>query len=148
MGNVASSLIGAWRLLSFETRSATGETSYPFGPDAVGSLVYTDVGLVCATVCTLDRPRFAVSDAQQGTPDEYAAAGKTYISYVAQYSVNEDAGTVEHRFRHSAFPNWEGLSQTRYFSFGESGNRLELTTDPQEFGGQTVVGALVWERER
>lgn len=99
-------------------------------------------------MCTPDRPKFAVFDAQKGTPDEYAAAGRTYISYVAEYSVDAEAGAVQHRFRHSAFPNWEGLSQTRYYSVSDDGERLELTTDPQEFGGRTVVGALVWERER
>jgi hypothetical protein len=44
---------------------------------------------------------------------------------------HERGESVEHRFRHSAFPNWEGLSPTRYFSVSRDGERLELTTDPQ-----------------
>src|SRR3954447_4738896 len=147
MSNLSNPLIGAWRLVSFETRSSTGETAYPFGPEAVGALVYTVEGLVCATVCRPDRPRFAAFDAQRGTPDEYAAAGRAYISYVAEYLIDAEGGAVEHRFRHAAFPNWEGLSQTRYFSVTDDGERLELTTDAQVFGGDTVIAALVWERE-
>jgi hypothetical protein len=79
--------------------------------------------------------------------DKYAVAGRAYISYVAEYSIDAQGGTVEHRFRHAAFPNWEGLSQTRYFSLSDDGERLELTTDAQVFGGNTVTAALVWERE-
>src|SRR3954464_13804931 len=66
MSDLSNPLIGAWRLVSFETRFSTGETAYPFGSEAVGALVYTVEGLVCATVCRPDRPRFAPFDAQSG----------------------------------------------------------------------------------
>jgi hypothetical protein len=39
-----STLVGAWRLLSWENRTADGQVTYPMGIDALGSLLYTADG--------------------------------------------------------------------------------------------------------
>ena len=47
---IAKSLIGAWRLVSFEVDDATGPVTRPFGDDPKGSLIYTDTGQFSAFV--------------------------------------------------------------------------------------------------
>ena len=52
------SLIGAWRLLSFEFRNKDGQVSYPFGEDAVGYIIYSQDGYVSITIMSANRPKF------------------------------------------------------------------------------------------
>ena len=39
-----STLVGAWRLLSWENQAADGQVTYPMGTDALGYLLYTADG--------------------------------------------------------------------------------------------------------
>lgn len=138
--------IGSWRLKSFEARLSDGQVIYPFGQDADGVLTYTQDGRMSVAVWKANRQPFAISDQQRGTPDENTAAVRSYITYLGTFSVDREANTVSHVVEQSIFPNWNGGTQTRIYKFTDHGNRLELTTPPTPFGGQTLIGALVWER--
>jgi hypothetical protein len=46
----ADHFIGAWRLLSLEGRTSTGDVSYPFGKDAQGYLLYSREGYMSVSV--------------------------------------------------------------------------------------------------
>jgi hypothetical protein len=39
-------LIGTWRLVSWENRSADGQISYPLGKDGVGCIIYNPYGYI------------------------------------------------------------------------------------------------------
>lgn len=47
--------VGAWRLLSFEARTSSGEVSYPWGRDAVGVLLYGQDGYMAGSLMRADR---------------------------------------------------------------------------------------------
>ena len=81
MENEQISFVGAWKLISFEFRKDDGETIYPFGEKAQGSLIYTGAGRYSAQLMRVDRPRFAVLDQMRGTADEIEASYKGCISY-------------------------------------------------------------------
>jgi Lipocalin-like domain len=138
--------IGSWRLISFEARTAEGQVIHPFGTDAEGALTITRDGRVWATIWRANRQPFAINDQQLGTPEEYTAAVQSYISVVGDYDVNPSEGIFSYVVEQSIFPNWNGTTQTRFYSFSDQGRTMELTTAPTAFGGTTIVGALVWER--
>ena len=137
-------LLGTWRLVSFELRLSSGQTTYPFGKDAHGLLVYDAGGNFSVQLGRLDRPWFASGDMLRGTAHEMAAAYNGYIAYCGTYVVDKAEEYLTHQVRLSLFPNWNGRPQRRYFEL--SGGTLTLSTPPTPFGGHEVTGVLVWER--
>ena len=136
--------MGAWNLVSFESQVSDGETRYPFGRDAEGTLIYEVGGNFSAQVMQKGRPEFESGDIQNGTVDEISSAYKGYIAYYGTYIIDEAEGIMTHQVRGSLFPNFVGGDQTRYFKFTEG--QLTLSTPPMPYGGQTITALLVWER--
>jgi hypothetical protein len=143
--SVASRFVGAWRLVSSEFRRSDGRVSYPYGPDAVGMLIYDAAGRMAVQIMRPDRPLFAAGDLMNGTAEEIRFAFERYVAYCGTFHVDEQEGAVTHEITASLFPNWVGQGQKRYFQF--EGNRLTLTTPPSLAKGMTVTGVLIWERE-
>lgn len=141
---VLSDLLGTWRLLSFETRSADGVSSQPFGSDPSGILMYDPLGNFSVQLARAERPEFASDDMQVGSDDEIRAAYTGYAAYFGAYDVNDSDGFLTHNVDVSLYPNWQGLPQTRFFAL--SGGTLTLTTSPMALGGREITGVLVWER--
>ena len=137
-------LAGAWRLVSFEFRTADGSVIHPFGKHAQGTLIYTESGRYSAQVMRADRPRFAVGDQMLGSPEEMSANFKGCISYFGSYEVDRRAGTIVHHVEGSLFPNMQGGDQVRAFRLSE--HRLQLQTQSIPFNGQRAVGIFIWER--
>ena len=144
--SIAKSLIGAWRLVSFEVDDATGPVTRPFGDDPHGSLIYTDTGRFSALIMRRDRPRFADPDQINGTREEVDAGFKGCISYFGTYVLHPDDGFVVHQVHGSMFPNWEASEQIRFFEL--NANRLSLSTPPMQWGGGQAVARLVWEKSQ
>ncbi len=138
------SLVGAWRLVTFEFRKADGSVIHPYGEKARGSLIYTESGRYSAQLMRSDRPRFAIGDQMQGTRGEIEANYKGSISYFGTYQVDVENGFIIHHVESSIFPNMEGTDQKRFFELSE--DRLQLTTPPINLGGEKAVGVLLWER--
>ncbi len=64
-------LVGAWELVSFEATAPDGAVSYPFGPDAIGLLVYTDSGHMSVAIAEAGRPSFTSESRLSGTDDGF-----------------------------------------------------------------------------
>ena len=143
MEAIIGSLIGTWRLMSWESRAEDGRITYPFGLDAAGYVSYTADGLMFGFLTRANRPPFAEGDIFAGTPEEWTTAGRSFVAYCGPYDVTGD--TVVHHVEMSLFPNWIGHDQVRFIEL--DGDRLTLTTAPILAGGQTVH-SLVWERVR
>jgi hypothetical protein len=138
------SILGAWRLITFEFRKASGDVIYPYGEKARGSLIYTESGRYSAQLMRSDRPRFAIGDQMKGTSSEIEANYKGSISYFGTYQVDVENGFIIHHVESSIFPNMEGTDQKRFFEFSE--DRLQLTTQLINLGGDKAVGVLLWRR--
>lgn len=136
------SLVGTWKLVSWEFRSAAGEVSYPMGRNACGLLIYTPDGFMSATVMNSDRPPFMSPDMQKATVQEKVAAFDAYVSYCGTYEHRD--GTVVHHVRASLFPNWIGGDQERVIEWIE--DRLRLSTPPIMIAGIQRTAHLLWER--
>jgi hypothetical protein len=132
--------------VAFKATIASGQVLYPFGPDADGVLTYTREGRMSVSAWKANRQPFAINDQQKGTPSEYTAAMQSYIEYLGTFDVDPGAGTVSHHVEQSVFPNFNGTTQTRLYTFDDNYDTLSLSTPPVPFGGTTIVGALVWHR--
>jgi hypothetical protein len=135
-------LVGAWRLIAWETRSDDGQIDYPFGRDATGLLIYTDSGHMSVSIASAGREPFAAGDLLGGAVAEKARAMETYISYCGRYERRGES--VIHHVELSLFPNWAGHEQERRVSF--DADRLALEAPPLMINGAEQRARLLWER--
>ncbi|HZO31711.1 MAG TPA: lipocalin-like domain-containing protein [Chloroflexota bacterium] len=84
-----------------------------------------------AAVMRANRRPFAGDDLLEGTPEEWATAGRGYVTYCGRYDVSVEA--VVHHVEMSLFPNWTEADQVRLMTL--NGDHLTLTTGPTEAGG-------------
>jgi Lipocalin-like domain len=138
----ANTLIGTWKLVSFEVRSEDGSVTFPWGSDVTGQVIYGPDGYMSGCLMPANRPSFASADVMGGSAAEFEAAMKSYIGYAGPYSLERDR--VIHHANVSLFPNWTGTDIERFYEV--DGNRLTLSTPPSVFGGYKVTAALVWEK--
>lgn len=142
----AHRFVGTWRMTEFKAVTGTGQTVYPMGQDAGGLIIWTDEGYMNGTIWRAGRQNFASPDQQLGTPEEFSAAGKSWVNYLGTYTVDAEAGTITHHVEQSFFPNWSGGHQVRFYRFTDKYDRLTLSTPPIPFGGTTIVASVSFER--
>jgi len=136
----AQTLVGAWRLVSVETRDEGGELVRR--GERNGYLIYSPGGYMSVSFMKEGRPVFKSGDIRGGTVEEKIAAINGYVSYAGRYKVKDSA--VVHRIEVSLFPNWVGESQERAYRL--EGDRLTLSTPLMLVGGRRLSTHLVWER--
>jgi hypothetical protein len=141
-------LVGAWELTSYVERDVTnGEENQPFGERPVGLILYTPDGYMSAQLQRADRAPFADGDLLRASPEEYAAAGNSYLAYSGRFFVDEGKKSLIHEMAVSFFPNWFGRRQVRIVKI--AGDVLQLSTDgPQRFNGTLKTAALTWRRAK
>jgi hypothetical protein len=139
-----ASFTGAWKLISSEMRTASGEVHYPLGENCAGRLVIDGDGNFSAQLMRRNRPLFASDDVVRGTDAEIRSAYQGYVSFWAQMEVDETKKEISYIVEGSLFPNWLGHRNLRYYEFDD--NRLTLKTPPFRMADQQVTGVLIWER--
>lgn len=132
--------IGVWKLVSIEYHR--GDRIFYPKDHFRGYIIYTPNGYMSVHIMASKRHHFRSEDWLNGTPEEYAASGKTYTGYCGRYEVREN--TVIHHVEMSHFPNWVGTDFVRYFDV--HGDTLTLRTPPMLIEGHTQIGQLVWQR--
>ena len=102
------SLLGTWRLVSFEARDAKGQLQYPLGEHVSGLLVYDAGGNMSAHVMRMDRPLFAANDPGRGTDAEVRAAFEGHASYFGDANGNtpRSGGIVSELDRQRSAPSF------------------------------------------
>ena len=81
-------LVGVWRLVSSEFRTASGQTIHPLGEDATGQAIFSESGYVSAQLMRQGRPAFASGDQAAGTPQQH------FDQRPAEFTTCESTGTV------------------------------------------------------
>ena len=151
-----SELIGAWSLLAWTARSASGETSQPFGERPQGILVYTAGGTMCSSFSRAERAPLGLSlgeitaarrywmglDAGTAPPAaevraRFVEAALHFNSYGGRYEIEGER--VHHQVEVALYPDWIGKRLSRTFRF--EGQRLTLSF---EAGG--LSDRLEWLR--
>jgi len=138
----ALTVVGTWRLESFESRSTDG-TAHPMGERPDGLLIYTSTGWMAVHISHAERTPFASPDPLLASPAAQAHAFATsFITYCGRYEVS--GGKVRHHVEVSVHPNWTGVTFEREFTM--DGDTLVLRTPPHEIGGRTISSELRWRR--
>ena len=140
MKSVSSRLIGAWRLVSYETQDAKDRRGKPYA-DAVGRLTYDGHGNMSGQVM---RPHRARVEVGKGNAQTVRAAYIGYIAYFGSYDVAADGASVVHHVEGALNPEWVGGKQVRKLRF--EGDRLVLSADVRK-AGEIVTHTLTWERD-
>jgi hypothetical protein len=137
--------VGTWTLVSIQYVRPDGRKIEPFGPNAMGLLVFDATGHFATQVMAADRPKFASNNRMIGTGEEYKAASHGVVAYFGTYTVNEADSVVTLHIERSSFPNWESTDQKRTFSFVNDElhyTAASSTANPGE------SAQLVWKRAR
>ncbi len=92
-----------------------------------------------------ERPKSSINDKSKATNEEIKSAFDGFEAYFGTYEIDEEKKIVSHHIVGSLFPNWEGMTHTRFAEF--SGNQLTLKTPPMQYGGETISGTLIWQRK-
>jgi hypothetical protein len=139
-----NSLIGTWRLVSYEQRGSDDRVSFPLGRQPLGYLVYAADGYMSVQMMARQRPGLPGGDVGAGSTEDKAAALDTYRAYCGPYEIAGDR--VIHHVQISSWPNRAGTDLVRLMTFVEG--RLHLRTAPFNAGGVTQTAELVWVRAR
>ncbi len=135
------SLVGTYKLISWENRHESGEISYPLGPDAQGIISYSNDGYIFVHIMAANRKAYSSGDLFGGETSEIVAGATTHISYCGTYNI--DKHDVIHKVHISSFPNWVSTEQRRRFDF-MNGN-LSLSAQGLQIGNETVAAYLIWQ---
>lgn len=132
-GTLASRLVGTWQLLELRDTDAGGSTTYPYGKQPRGYIVYDPTGHVHIQVMrTPTAPRFAAGDSH-GTDQEVRAAYDGYVAYFGTYDVDESRGEVIHHVEGSLMPSYTDTDQPRPIKVDGDELVIEATTSEGHF---------------
>ena len=145
----ADKFVGAWTMVSWVMTDTDGNESYPYGPEAVGQIVYTETGRVAVHQMN---PDAELPDVAGLTPSEaLARIATTFFAYYGTYTVDESAGTVTHHLEGAMEPTWVGTDQVREFEFVGDDRLILLVTQDNELArsvGAAGTNVVAWERVR
>jgi len=141
--------LGTWKLVSSENAYPDGrKVPYPdLGPNAIGFLMYTPDGHMCAQLMKAGRQRWA--DDVQPSASESVTALDGFASYCGTFQVRESDRTMIHRPQTAWSPNFVGSEQLRPYHlvsqdrFFFRGTEMEKQKDGSEV---QITRTITWER--
>ena len=145
MTTLASELIGTWRLVSREDRTAAGERRIDpgLGADPVAILIYDDAGNFAAQFMKRDRSIDAVAvPGRAGLNNSAAVYG--YDAYFGTYKVDETSRSVTQVLDGALSPGDVGKVVTREMRV--DGEMLTIDVATTSDDGQPVTRTLIWRR--
>ncbi|HEY2133628.1 MAG TPA: lipocalin-like domain-containing protein [Acetobacteraceae bacterium] len=123
-------IVGTWRLVAALARDAAGNTlPSPFGPKAMGRVVFNADGRMMAVLC-------------DGRPDLPAGTPRDYASYCGNYTF--DGSTLVTRVDAASDPARIGTDQVRGVRF--EGDLMVLRPPPRQNAGGPEQREITWER--
>ena len=139
--------IGVWNLVRWVITDRPGDDVYPFGPNAEGQIIFTDVGDFSAHV---RNPDSEIPDLSGKTTDEvFGEIISTYFGYYGTYRIDSDENRVLMDVRGAVAPGWVGSEQMRNVAFTDDG-KMQLSNysdDPTSVAaGADGNNVLTWER--
>lgn len=129
-------IVGAWRLVSFETHEPDGSVTYPYGERPAGLLMYDATGRMSAQVMRRDRRLLTSNDLEMVAPEDLKIAIEGFTAFFGRYEVDEKERVITHHVEGHLLPNSVGKSLRRNFEL--SSDRLILMPTPTR--------RVTWER--
>jgi hypothetical protein len=143
--DATASIIGTWRLISYQSRSADDAVTDLYGPTPLGQLIYDNDGHMSVHLLKPGLPICNTLDRRQCPDREARAAFDNYLGYWGRYQINSKKNAVTHHVDGASVPDWVGTSQERFFKL--EGARLILTTPSMKVAGVESIQTIVWERQ-
>lgn len=137
-------LTGTWLLDHYQITGQQGQPILLWGSNVSGILIYTDNGYMSVQVSNNDRSAFAQNDFLAGNPDEVRSAFEGYTAYFGRYEYQAKNGFVYHHVQQSVFPNWNGITHTRFVTLNN--DTLILGTPPISIKGEPCVMQMHWKK--
>jgi hypothetical protein len=137
-----TSLVGTWRLVSYEDRS-DGTTEYPYGTNPAGLLIYDATGHMAIQIMKTPPPRVASGDEYKVAVQEKAALLDGYVAYFGTYTVDWVKRVVTVVAQGDLYSVYIGREEQRPFDL--NGDRLTLTPQWKQ-DGKLIHGIRVFER--
>ena len=138
-----AALLGGWTLERWSIDWSDGRpTSYPFGEDASGLLLYASGGCMSAGISRKGRSGLGGGNVRHAPESARAAAFDGYFQYQGRFRVL--GNVVEHHVTHSLNPDFVGTVQRREALLED--DRLELRAEERTQEGTTRLHRLVWRR--
>jgi hypothetical protein len=104
--------------------------------------MYLPNGYMSVHMMTKERRPFASGDHYNGTFEEYAEAGKSYIGYCGTYTIRENA--VIHHVDVNYFPNHVGVDHVHNVTLDS--DKLALTPPPRLVEGVQQTTHITFQK--
>lgn len=141
----SNKVVGTWRIVSATVVGVDGTTSYPYGPEPKGMLVFTSDMHFVEFLHDPRIPRFKSNERGGGTDEENRAVMAGTLALYGRYTVDADGNFSGNTVEGSSFPNWIGdVRTTNELSMVVEGDRM--TENFQRPGGAKVT--IIFERAR
>jgi hypothetical protein len=142
---LATQLIGTWRLVSREDRTAAGERRIDpgLGADPVAMLVYDTAGNFAAQFMRRDRSGDEVAVAAPAGLNNSTAVGG-YDAYFGKYTVDEASSSVTQTLDGALSPGDVGKVVTREMHV--DGDTLTIVLATTSGDGEGITRTLIWRR--
>ena len=141
---LSQALIGTWRLVSREDRTASGERRIDpgLGADPIALLVYDRGGNFAAQFMRRDRSTPVPDGPAAGRNNSRAQGG--YDAYFGTYTIDDANATVTQRLVGALSPENVGHVLTR--AMDVQGDTLVIRLDTTTADGAAVTRTLTWKR--
>ena len=137
-------LVGTWTLISVDNIYPDSSRIHPYGDNPQGMLIFDENGNYAIQILKAIRPHIASGDKNKCTPEENAMMVQGSNSHFGKYSVEEASNTITFNIAHASFPNWEGTTQKRSYTY--TGNEIRYVVTHTTQGGQSVIAEVAWRR--
>ena len=143
--DLAEFVVGGWKLEAWTINYADGRTTWPFGKQATGQILYASDGYMSATIMGANRKKLTSANVRDASTLEQAQAFLSYFHYAGSWEV--EGSYVLHRVELALNPNSLGSTQKR---FASSENKNQLILSAQELVGadETRTHKIEWRRAK
>jgi hypothetical protein len=137
------SLQGTWVMDSAYEIHPDGSRTTNYGEHPRGLLTVDGAGHYNMQIFKVDRPAFTSGDKARGTPEEYRAAVVGSSTHFGRVSIDPARHKLIFTVEAASFPNWEGKTQVRDYSFEDG---LLTYAVPASASSSGVVAYSLWRR--
>lgn len=117
------SIVGTWKLVSFENHRPDGSVGRPFGDKPAGYFFYDSAGYLSIHLMrTPPISNFPGAANASGDAEKFRELYQAYVGYFGTYSVDYAKGILVHHVEGSNRPDYTGANEIRPFRI--EGNKL------------------------
>ena len=142
--NDALTLEGTWIMESAYEILANGTRVTNYGEHPNGLMLVDRDGRYSIQIFRPDRPKFQSGDKTRGEPEEYRAAVLGSSTHFGRVKVDPPKQQLVFDVDAASFPNWEGKTQVRNYSYSAG---ILTYSVPASASGNGTTAWSVWRRK-